>query len=383
MKDGHTLRENRRTQPLTEHRAFNNHEVVTEGWYPVCPARSLKTGAARSFKIGYQRVALYRGADGRVRALDAFCPHMGADLANGTVVGNEIQCYFHQWRYDESGACTGTRCGEAPPKGARVTAWPVEERYGFLWVFSAPVASHPLPVCPGLDGCEVDALHLGRVRLFAHHHAMMAGGIDLQHFASVHDLDVDFDLDVVDLTPGVAEWRLRGQLPARGWRSRLGRLATGGEVSYTLRVAGGSVAAITYGGDLRRRRRAADPPHSLGMHAARGGAERGGHLRSGAPPRRSRPRRHLGTDGCDRRAPPRPQGRRHQGVPQHAVQPEEPGPRRSLGGAVHPVRQPAGGLGLVAVGRRRGPAARAAGRRGAMSERSERKFQSLCSWVHP
>ena len=260
MKDGHTLRENRRTQPLTEHRAFNNHDVVTEGWYPVCPARALKVDAARWFRIGALRVALYRGADGRVRALDAFCPHMGADLANGTVIGNELQCYFHQWRYDESGACTGTRCGEAPPRGARVTAYPVEERYGFLWIFSAPIASHPLPVCPGLDGCEVDAFHLGRVRLFAHHHAMMAGGIDLQHFASVHDLDVDFDLAVVDLAPGVAEWRLRGQLPARGWRSRLGRFATGGEVSYTLRVAGGSVAAITYGGDLRWRGRGRELP---------------------------------------------------------------------------------------------------------------------------
>ena len=61
LKRGHTLRENRRTQPLTSHRAFNNHEVVTEGWYPVCAARGLRPGTARSFRIGYQRIAAQTG----------------------------------------------------------------------------------------------------------------------------------------------------------------------------------------------------------------------------------------------------------------------------------------------------------------------------------
>src|SRR5262249_39519343 len=93
-KDGHTPRETLPTQPPKRHRAFNNHEVLTEGWYPALPARALAREQARSVRIGYQRLVVYRGEDGRVRALDAFCPHMGADLANGKVVGDQIECYF-------------------------------------------------------------------------------------------------------------------------------------------------------------------------------------------------------------------------------------------------------------------------------------------------
>jgi hypothetical protein len=47
-KDGHTLEENLGTQPLGRHRAFNNHEALTEGWYPALPARSLPAKTARS-----------------------------------------------------------------------------------------------------------------------------------------------------------------------------------------------------------------------------------------------------------------------------------------------------------------------------------------------
>src|SRR5690242_20421917 len=98
-KDDHTRRENVGTQPLVEHPVFNNPEVMTEGWYPVCSSRALRSGKARSFLLGAQRLTLFRGQDGRARALDAFCPHMGADLGNGTVVGNELRCYFHQWQF--------------------------------------------------------------------------------------------------------------------------------------------------------------------------------------------------------------------------------------------------------------------------------------------
>jgi nitrite reductase/ring-hydroxylating ferredoxin subunit len=263
-KDGHTLGENLHTQPLSRHRAFNNHEVLTEGWYPALPSRALGPKQARSVRIGYQRLVVYRGEDGRARALDAFCPHMGADLANGTVVGDQIECYFHQWRFNEHGACAGTRCGETPPKGARLDAYPVEERYGFVWVYSAPVATHPLPVCPGLEGADVAAVHLGRVKLYAHHHAMMAGGIDLQHFASVHNLDIDFALEVDEREAGVADWKLAGELPAGGgWRQRLGRWLVGARIGYTLRVAGGSIAAITYGREQRFRGRGFPIP---GLH---------------------------------------------------------------------------------------------------------------------
>ncbi|MEQ1878453.1 MAG: Rieske (2Fe-2S) protein, partial [Bdellovibrionia bacterium] len=87
IKDGSSRFENAQTQPIRSHEVFNNPEVVTLGWYPVAPVKRLKKGKTLSWKLGRQRLVFYRGEDGKARALDAFCPHMGADLATGTVRG--------------------------------------------------------------------------------------------------------------------------------------------------------------------------------------------------------------------------------------------------------------------------------------------------------
>ena len=102
-KDGKSRGENLGSQPLRRHPVFNNPEVVAEAWYPACRSSELLRGQTRSVKITNQRLALFRGEDGVARALDAFCPHMGADLANGRVQGQEIECYFHGWCFDGSG----------------------------------------------------------------------------------------------------------------------------------------------------------------------------------------------------------------------------------------------------------------------------------------
>lgn len=39
-------------------------------------------------------------------ALDDTCPHMGASLADGRLFGKELQCSWHEWRYDRTtGQC--------------------------------------------------------------------------------------------------------------------------------------------------------------------------------------------------------------------------------------------------------------------------------------
>ena len=194
-KDGHTLKENLGTQPLVEHRIFNNSRILTQAWFPVCPSKALAVKATRSVLIFKQRIVVFRGEDKKVRALDAFCPHMGADLGNGTVIENQIQCYFHQWRFDGNGQLCHIPCTKNLPKNARARAYPVEEKYGFIWVYSAAEAPYPVPSPPGLEDHQLAAAHIKLATLYAHHHVMMANGIDLQHFSAVHNLDVEFDFD--------------------------------------------------------------------------------------------------------------------------------------------------------------------------------------------
>ena len=51
---------------------------------------------------------MFRGEDGRAHVVDAYCPHLGANLGvGGTVKGSCIECPFHGWAFDgDTGKCT-------------------------------------------------------------------------------------------------------------------------------------------------------------------------------------------------------------------------------------------------------------------------------------
>jgi phenylpropionate dioxygenase-like ring-hydroxylating dioxygenase large terminal subunit len=251
---GHSRHENTRTQPINGHRIFNNPHIVTEGWYPVCRSSELKKKKARSFLIFKQRIALYRTESGIVHALDAFCPHLGTDLGNGDVTGDNLRCYFHQWEFAGDGKLAKVACrkeldrvlGEVKNK-----SYPVEERYGHIWVFAGETATHPLPTPPGSEGEKLSALFLKEVTILAHHHVMMVNGIDLQHFATVHALDIKFDYQIEDDGKGVFNWTLEGEIPTNNLKGKLARLLLGPRFRYRVKFAGGSIVSITYGEDQK------------------------------------------------------------------------------------------------------------------------------------
>lgn len=252
-KAGRARRENLGTQPLKNYKVFNRPGVLTEGWYPLLASGALKRGDARSRVILNQRLALYRGADGRVRALDAFCPHMGADLGNGSVEGSAIRCALHGWRFGDGGPdpghggrLEGTACGLRPAAEPALAAYPVEEKYGLVWVYAGREAPYPVPSPPGLDGIDASWLSLGTADLYAHHHVLMASGIDLQHFFSVHGVAADFRFRVAPNGPLLADWEVEGALGEAGLSGALARLGFGERLRYTARFAGGTVGTLTY-----------------------------------------------------------------------------------------------------------------------------------------
>ena len=75
-------------------------------WMPVLESRDLKTSQIKPvFALGKDLV-VFRGASGKVYVLDAYCLHLGANLGvGGTVIGEEIECPFHGWKYDFEGKC--------------------------------------------------------------------------------------------------------------------------------------------------------------------------------------------------------------------------------------------------------------------------------------
>lgn len=249
-KDGVSRQENLVTQPHKIQKIFNNGQVVTEGWYPVCPSKELGIEKAKSFKIYKQRIVIFRGKSGVVKALDAFCPHLGADLGNGRVIGENIQCYFHQWEFSGTGELKNIPCLkklDASFDNVKNTAYPVEELYGHIWVYAGDKAKHNVIHPPALESDEVSAWYLKEITLFAHHHIMMANGVDLQHFATVHEIDIKFDYDVSENTDGTFVWKLKGKIPNDTFKGKIAKFFLGSDFEYQIKFGGGALVGISYG----------------------------------------------------------------------------------------------------------------------------------------
>lgn len=180
---------------LVNTRVFNNPDKIIEGWYWAMPARQLRRGRARAFDFFGRELVLYRGEDGRVYALDAYCPHMGAHLAEGRVEGAAIRCLFHHWKYDADGRCLEIPCQTSCAFVPQIQAWHVAERYGLIWLWAGREPTHKLPFVPELEDQECDYFLANRFVKACHPNVMMINAIDAQHFNSVHNLPVNLNLE--------------------------------------------------------------------------------------------------------------------------------------------------------------------------------------------
>jgi nitrite reductase/ring-hydroxylating ferredoxin subunit len=225
---------------------FNNPEVVAKGWYLVCPTRDLATGNVKSFDLCGQRLAVFRGGDGQVQALDAYCPHMGTDLGIGDVVGNHVRCFFHHWAFDGMGQCRHIPCQTQIPSGARLQSYATAEKYGFIWVYPDAVAPVGVAEFDELKGHAVLAQADQSLMRRCHHHICMMNGIDVQHLQTVHRLSVDMELSLqLDTENNLIDFTLTGDLPNNTWRARMGQWLLGPTYTYSTRYAHGCLGLLT------------------------------------------------------------------------------------------------------------------------------------------
>ncbi len=203
-------------------------------------------GQARSITLCDQRIVIFRGDDHQVRALEAYCPHLGTDLGIGRVRGNQIQCLFHHWTFDQSGQCQSIPCQADIPPGARVKAYATTEKYGFVWIYPEAIAPTSLAEFDELKGKSLMCQAEKPLQRRCHHHICMMNGIDAQHLRTVHGLDINMSLSVQ--THDVQTWidfTLSGEIPESTQRERLARLILGSTYSYSMRYADGCLGLLT------------------------------------------------------------------------------------------------------------------------------------------
>src|SRR5215207_4646411 len=81
----------------------------------LCQVTDLPVGLGRAFLVGDKKIAVFRSRSGQVFAMDNVCPHRGGPLADGMMVGNQVVCPLHAYRFaGASGACEQTNICPVP-----------------------------------------------------------------------------------------------------------------------------------------------------------------------------------------------------------------------------------------------------------------------------
>lgn len=161
------------------------------GWYRILDSGELKAGQAKAVDLLGRNLVAFRTESGTVAVMDAHCPHQGASLAAGPVVGETIRCPFHAWSFGTDGQLAAIPGLDRIPRTG-VCSHPVVERHGMIWMFHHVSGERvDAPYTPGEVAPIVDKgmTHRGRHDagvVHMHLSEFVENSVDFQHFQHVH-----------------------------------------------------------------------------------------------------------------------------------------------------------------------------------------------------
>lgn len=164
------------------------------GWYPVMLGDELAIGEVKPVRYFGQELAIWRGEDGEVRMIDAYCKHLGAHLGHGGKVhGNLLECPFHAWRYDgNEGVVKEIPYSRSiPPQVKRkcTQTWPMQEANRLIWTWYHPDGEPPkydLVVLPEATDPEWSDFYECGWTVYTSIQNLAENGVDFAHFTYIH-----------------------------------------------------------------------------------------------------------------------------------------------------------------------------------------------------
>src|SRR5438874_2267776 len=129
-------------------------------WQPVYVAADLKPGRAVPVRIMSEDFTLYRGDGGLPNAVAFRCAQRGTQLSTGWVEGDSIRCFYHGWRYDQTGQCV-EQPAEDSGFAAKVSirSYPTQEYMGTVFVYFGEGSAPEFPRYSQLEGEGVAEAH--------------------------------------------------------------------------------------------------------------------------------------------------------------------------------------------------------------------------------
>ena len=155
-------------------------------WYAVEYDARVPVGRVIEVKFWGRSIAVFRGSDGVLRALEDRCAHRHVKLSIGEVSDCSLTCAYHGWSYDGDG-----RLVEVPHElfgrqfgKVKIRSYPLRVRYGLIWLFIGDPAladQVSMPEIPELEGPDRWACVPVDFTWQAHHSMVVDNVSDFTH----------------------------------------------------------------------------------------------------------------------------------------------------------------------------------------------------------
>jgi 3-ketosteroid 9alpha-monooxygenase subunit A len=167
-------------------------ERFARGWYCLGLADTFRDGKPHGIEAFGGKVVVWEDSRGDINVLDGYCRHMGGDLTQGEVKGDEIACPFHDWRWGGDGKCKQIPYARRVPLRARTQKYPVTIRNGQVLIWHDVENSEPdmdilPPELPGVAEGEYTDWSWEVVPIVGSHcRELIDNVVDMAHFYYVH-----------------------------------------------------------------------------------------------------------------------------------------------------------------------------------------------------
>jgi vanillate monooxygenase len=164
--------------------------ILKNTWYVACQAEEI-TDKPLGRKICNESMVFYKNAEGKVSAVQDFCPHRGAPLSLGRVCNGQLVCGYHGLVMGCDGH-TISMPGHQVRNFEPVKSYAVIERYGFVWVWpgdQTKVDASKMPVFEWFDNPQW-AYGGGLYHIACDYRLMIDNLMDLTHETYVHSTSI-------------------------------------------------------------------------------------------------------------------------------------------------------------------------------------------------